>query len=217
MTAMGPRLLITGFEPFGGSAVNPSMMAAEVIARVGVDGFESCRCAILPVVGGTGPGSACRALLGAVASLGPLRDGDVLVCLGESMRSDSLHVERVAVNRRSYRIADNAGTLVEDKPVVEGGVAARFATLPVDDCCHAARHVGVPCQPSDSAGTYLCNEIMFHSLDLADVGRAPRRCGFIHVPQLPEQAQLDGRPDSSMSLDDTVRGIRAILERVATS
>ncbi len=214
---MGPRLLITGFEPFGGSVVNPSMLAAEVIARIGVDGFESCHSAILPVVGGTGAGSACRALLAALASLGPLRDADVLLCLGESMRSDSLHVERVAVNRRSYRIADNAGTLVADKPVVDGSAAARFATLPVDECCHSARHAGIPCQPSESAGTYLCNEIMFHALELADAGRAPRRCGFVHVPQLPEQAQRDGRPDSSMSLDDTVRGVRAILERLASS
>ncbi|MDA0802204.1 MAG: pyroglutamyl-peptidase I [Planctomycetota bacterium] len=206
-----PHLFITGFAPFGGSPVNPSAQAAEVLARVGVPGMDVHHIATLPVVGGTGSGSACRALIASLSEWAPFSDGDVLVCLGESMRADCLHVERVAVNRRSYRIADNAGTVVEEAPVVAGGAIAHFSALPVDDLCEAARHAGVPCQPSGDAGTFLCNEILYHALELSHAGRAPRRVGFIHVPQLPEQAAQQGRPESSMPLDETVRGLRAAL------
>lgn len=216
MSAVQGRLLLTGFEPFGGSAVNPSGLAAGVLARVGVAGFRATRAAVLPVVGGDGPGSAAHALLSFLSPEAPFLDGDVLVCLGESMRTDALHVERVAVNRRSYRIADNAGTLVTESPVVADGPAAHFSTLPIEAMCAAVRRIGTPCLPSDSAGQFLCNEIMYHALLLSDAGRAPRRCGFVHVPQLPEQAAQEGRPDSCLALEETVRALHAALSALAS-
>lgn len=208
---MPARLFLTGFEPFGGSPVNPSEQAVRVLGRVGVSGFTVVHSAILPVVGGVDSGSAARALVALLAGHTPFDDRDALVCIGESMRTDSLHLERVAVNKRSYRIADNAGTLCEEAPIVADGPAAHFSTLPLEEMSAAVRHDGLSCHLSDSAGHFLCNEIMYHALLLADAGRAPRRCGFIHVPQLPEQAALAHRPDSCMPLEDIVRALQKAL------
>ncbi|MDA1007618.1 MAG: pyroglutamyl-peptidase I [Planctomycetota bacterium] len=207
MSDTRPRLLITGFQPFGGSTVNPSMKAAQSLAKSGVDGFQSVECVILPVVGGDGEGSAHRALQLAL-DRAPC---DLLILLGESMRADGIAIERVAVNRRSYRIADNAGTIVTDTAILEGGPAAHFSRLPVDAMVAGVRHAGVPCHASDSAGTFLCNEVMYLAIEWSHQGIGPLLCGFIHVPQLPEQSGATGRPVCFMPLEDTLCGLRAAL------
>lgn len=205
MSAARPLILVTAFEPFGGSAVNPTMLIARLLE--GMPCARGARAfATLPVVGGTAAGSAWAAIEPLVASHAP----DAVVALGESARAESITFERVAVNLRDSRIADNAGVHAVDEPVVAGGVDALFSTLPVRVLAEACDGAGVPATLSLSAGSFLCNEVMYRLLADPRVARA----GFIHVPQLPEQSAERGGP--SMEAAHAAAGIHAALERLAT-
>lgn len=200
------RILLSGFEPFGGSSVNPSQRIVEAIASRGVAGIEIVPL-LLPVVGGVAP----RRLRSAMKACGPA----AVLCLGESAKASSIVVERIAVNLRDYRLADNRGRVVKESPVVRGAPAAYFATVPVRAIVDSIRKSGVPAELSLSAGTFLCNEVMFALLH-ATAGSGVRG-GFIHVPQLPEQCAADGavsgRP--TMALETSVAAIEAALRTVA--
>jgi pyroglutamyl-peptidase len=205
MSATRPLVLVTAFEPFGGSGVNPTMLIVQLLAAMPC-ARGSRVFATLPVVGGTGSGSAWAALEPLLASLRP----DAVVALGESARAEAITFERVAVNLRDSRIADNAGVRAVDEPVVAGGRDAIFATLPVRALTAACDGAGVPATLSLSAGTFLCNEVMYRLL--ADP-RVPS-AGFIHVPQLPEQSAERGGP--SMDAATAAAGVHAALEALAT-
>lgn len=204
MTAARPLILVTCFEPFGGSHVNPTIAIVKML--------ESMPCArgsrayvALPVVGGTEPGSAWARLSPLVDSLMP----DAVVALGESAKAEAITFERIAVNLRDSRIPDNAGVLVVDEPVIEGAPDAIFTTLPVRGLAQACIDAGVPSTLSLSAGSFLCNEIMYRLLADDRVGCA----GFIHVPQLPEQSYARGGP--MMEARIATAGVHAALEALA--
>jgi pyroglutamyl-peptidase len=200
------RILLSGFEPFGGSVVNPAQRIVEAIVARGVAGVEIVPL-LLPVVGGLAP----KRLLAAFRKHAP----DAVLCLGESGQASTIVVERVAVNLRDYRIADNHGHVRRDAPVVRGAPAAYFATLPVRAIVESIRAAGVPATISLSAGTFICNEVMF-SLLHASAG-ATARCGFIHVPQLPEQCagEQERATRPTMALETAAAGIEAALRAVA--
>jgi pyroglutamyl-peptidase len=196
------KLLLTGFEPFGSSAVNPSEQAARAITAAGVDGAQIAL-AILPVDRARGP----AALLAAVDAERP----DAVLCLGLASGRSALSIERLAVNLLDFRIPDNAGVQVSDEPVAPGGPTAYFATLPVRAMLDAVRAAGVPAELSLSAGTFLCNQVLYALLHRLAAGGAGTRAGFIHVPALPEQAAQAGPAAPSMSLETTVAGVRAAI------
>ncbi|MFM7050655.1 MAG: pyroglutamyl-peptidase I [Planctomycetota bacterium] len=208
MSGAGPRILVTSFEPFGGSPVNPTMRIAELLRGAPSQG-ASLSFATLPVVTGTADGSAWSALLPLIERNRPA----AVVSLGESAKAERINLERVAVNLRDARIADNTGVQLRDLPVVEGAPDAYFATLPVRAMLEACASAGVAAELSLSAGAFLCNETMFRTLHHAAARRLPLRAGFIHVPQLPEQAAARGGP--SMDADTAARGVRAALEALA--
>lgn len=200
-------LLLTAFEPFGDSAVNPSQRVLEVIEGEGIDGVE-LRPLLLPVIGGV----ATRRLVAAIRRLRP----DVVVSLGESGRVSAITVERIAVNLRDYPIADNVGRRVRERPVVRGGPDAIFATLPVRAIVAAIERAGVPAAVSSSAGTFLCNEVMYAALHATR--DTATRTGFIHVPRLPEQVVGTGErggASPSMAAKVTIKGVRAALDVLA--
>jgi pyroglutamyl-peptidase len=212
------RVLLSGFEPFGGSPVNPS---EEVVRRIAARAADAAAwtcpldlaTAVLPVVGGTARGSAWEHLLGAL--LAPTRPFDAVILLGEAHTRGALSVERVAVNLLDYRVPDNAGHRVVDRPVVPGAPAAHFATLPVRALKTACEAADVPCELSTSAGTFLCNETMFRLLDHAARAGAPAMAGFVHLPQLPEQRALRPTHAPAMPLEVMERGVLALLRAVA--
>ncbi len=214
MTAERPLILVTSFEPFGGSAVNPTIRIAELLRGMPCTRGRRIH-ATLPVITGTDEGSAWATLAPLVSSLAP----DAVVALGENARADRIHLERIAVNLRDASIPDNAGTALRDLAVVEGAPDGRFATLPLRAMHAAVESAGVPVAFSNSAGTYLCNETMFRLLDAAATGAGfaggTFRAGFIHVPQLPEQALARGGP--SMDASTTARGVHAALEALAAA
>jgi len=197
------RILLTAFEPFGGSDRNPTI---EIARSIG-DSKTWISTAVLPVVTGVGGGSAWATLL-------PLLDDswDAVVHLGESAKATAIMVERVAVNLRDSSVADNTGSMPCDAPVVDGGPAAHFATLPVRDLVAASLMVDVPAALSLSAGTFLCNETMYRTLHEVHGAKHSTLAGFVHVPQLPEQASVRGGP--SMDAAVMARAIGAMLSRL---
>lgn len=205
------RLLLTGFEPFGQSPVNPSQLLATQLAGEMLPGVVTTL-EILPVIGGTRADGARACLKRAIERDQP----DTVVCLGESAKASHISFERVAVNLRDERIADNAGSQVRDEPVVPGAPAAYFSSLPVREMRDACEGEGVPALLSMSAGTFLCNEIMYWTLHSMALGEIPsvRRSGFVHLPQLPMQALKRGGP--SMELEAMVVGMRPSLLALAS-
>src|SRR5207248_2296667 len=131
-------------------------------------------------------------------------DPDIVLCVGQAGGRTALSLERVAINIDDARIADNAGQQPIDRPVVAGGPAAYFASLPIKAAAAALREAGLPAIVSNTAGTFVCNHVFYGLMHLAASNRSLRG-GFLHVPYLPSQAaRLDGTP--SMALDDIVRG-----------
>lgn len=196
------RILVTGFEPFGGSKHNPSEQVARALEGEKIGSAEICT-AILPVDTDRAP----RMLRGLLDDLQP----DAVVCLGEASGRQTIAVERVGVNLLDFRIPDNAGRQLVDQPVVEGGPDAYFATLPVRPMVEAIRAEGVPAELSLSAGAYLCNQVLYDLLHHLKQTGQNIPAGFIHLPSLPEQVVETGQPRPSMECGTVLRGIRAAL------
>ena len=171
------RILITGFEPFGGQSINPSWEVARAL-----DGLSwpqaQVRAIQLPCVFA----QAASALTRALDEIRP----DIVLALGQAEGRSDISVERVAINIMDARIADNAGAQPIDQPVVAGAPAAYFSTLPIKHLVARLRVAGFPASVSQTAGTFVCNQV-FYALQHALAGRAVRS-GFLHLPLLPEQA-----------------------------
>lgn len=187
------RILLTAFEPFGGESINPSLEIAKILSR-----REDVDVVTVPV---TFAGSA-------PAVLPHLEGHDAVVMLGQAMGRKGLTVERVAINVDDASAPDNAGETPTDRPIAPDGANAYFATLPIKELVQAVRTEGIPASVSNSAGTYVCNHLMYCVLHaLKDT---PVRAGFVHVPALPEQTA--SKPEiPSMTLEDMVRGVEAML------
>lgn len=169
MVAM--KVLMTGFEPFGGDAVNESWDAVRALPpRPDVEVVT----ARLPVTF-AGAVDACQRLLA-------LHAPDVVIAVGLAAGTEAIRLERVAVNVVDARIADNDGAAPVDEPVVAGGPAAYFSTLPLKAGLEALRGAGIPAAVSNSAGTYVCNTV-FYALQHELAARAGVRSGFVHVPR----------------------------------
>jgi len=201
------KALVTGFEPFGPDAVNPSREAVlRLSSRLGDLTIET---RIVPTVFGR----AIAALEDAIVTTQP----DIVLGVGLAGGRAELSLERVAINVDDARIPDNDGQQPIDQPIVAGGPAAYFTGLPVKRAVAALREAGLPAIVSNTAGTFVCNHIFYGLMHLVASRRLPVRGGFLHVPYLPEQAAgLAGIQVPSMALDDIVRGIEIIL-RVAAA
>ena len=201
------KALVTGFEPFGPDAVNPSREAVlRLSSRLGDLTIET---RIVPTVFGR----AIAALEDAIVTTQP----DIVLGVGLAGGRAELSLERVAINVDDVRIPDNDGQQPIDQPIVAGGPAAYFTGLPVKRAVAALREAGLPAIVSNTAGTFVCNHIFYGLMHLVASRRLPVRGGFLHVPYLPEQAAgLAGIQVPSMALDDIVRGIEIIL-RVAAA
>ena len=153
--------------------------------------------------------AACAALRTAMAELRP----DAVLSVGQYGGANCIRVERVAVNLRDARIADNAGAKPVDEPVVPGAPDAYFATVPTRGIVDALREAGIPAQLSYSAGTFVCNNLLYCALHESAQSYPALRCGFVHVPYLPEQAKDGNAP--SMGLEMMVKALHIAVEAIA--
>jgi len=199
------QALVTGFEPFGGEAINP---AFEALARLTESlGALAIATRPLPCVFGT----ALSVLEKAIIDTRP----DIVLCVGLAGGRAELSLERVAINVDDARIPDNDRQQPVDRPIVAGGPAAYFASLPIKAAVVALREAGLPASVSNSAGTFVCNHVFYSLMHLAATRFQAIRGGFLHIPYLPSQAaRLPGTP--SMALDQVVRGIEIILSVAAS-
>ena len=202
MTARLPRVLLTGFEPFGGESVNPSWEIARTL-----DGWHCEGHVVHGVRLSCVFGEAMRELDAALARHAPA----LVVCLGQAGGRPEISIERVAINVDDARIPDNRGRQPVDDAVVAGGPAAYFSTLPIKALAHDLRAAGVAASVSNTAGTFVCNHVFYALMHrLATVPALARtRGGFVHVPYTPEQ--VAGRDVPAMALAMQVEGIREAL------
>ncbi len=186
-------VLITGFEPFDGEAVNPSW---EVVSRLDNAIIGGCRVVArqLPCVFG----EALIELNAAIDSLSPT----LVLSVGQAGGRTDISVERVAINVDDARIPDNRGNQPVDTPIVRNGPAAWFSSLPIKAIVSALRDAGIPASVSQTAGTFVCNHVMYGLLRKLS-GMPEAKGGFIHIPYLPQQAAA--HPGAPSMAAETVR------------
>jgi pyroglutamyl-peptidase len=205
------KILVTGFEGYGGRSDNPSAEIAKSI-----DGYETAGWQVVSRVLPVTNHNIRNNVVSLIDSFNPA----AVLCLGLSPGESVVRIERLAANYSRFEIADNAGEQYCGE-IVAGGPAAYEATLPVEQLLHAVLGCGVPARLSESAGTYLCNAIMYHALDYCSTSARNCLCGFIHLPYMPSQVvdvlqchQQGGEQTrlASMSLQDQKHAVMAMVE-----
>ena len=171
------KLLITGFDPFGGETINPSWEAVkELPDRIGDWQITKME---IPTVFGTAADKV-------IATAEDIHQ-DAILCIGQASGRAAVTPEVVAINLQEARITDNVGNQPVNIPVAEGGPAAYFATVPIREMVQAIQSHGIPAALSYSAGAFVCNDVLYRLLHHFD--GTGTRVGFIHVPYLPQQAK----------------------------
>lgn len=199
-----PHILLTGFEPFGGESINPSWEAVRTLHERRIGGYRVVA-RLLP----TAFDASRRELERAVREVEPA----ILLGVGQAGGRSRLSIERVAINVQDARIADNRGEQPIDEPVIAGGPAAYFSTLPIKAMLNALQQHSMPAEISNTAGTFVCNHIAYLMLHLASQ-RPGRRAGFVHIPYLPVQAMRIAHAPS-MAAEDVARALVVALEAAA--
>lgn len=197
------KILLTAFEPFGGDTVNPAQEAVALV-RDEIAGASIVKVGV-PVVFG----KSVETVRAAMEAEKP----DVVLCIGQAGGRFGLTPERVAINIDDARIPDNEGNQPLDSAIFEDGAPAYFTSLPVKAMVAAIREAGIPSSLSYTAGTYVCNHLMYGVLYHIAKSYPEMRGGFMHVPFLHEQ--IMNRPNTpSLSKEDIVRGIEAAIEAI---
>lgn len=203
------RILLTGFEAFGTTPINP----AEQVARM----LDGAQIADATVTARIVPNSFFECIAVVTAAMEELRP-DAVVMLGEYGGRSMITVERLAQNLNDgarYGLRDNAGVLMQDQMTAPDGPVAYRATLPIRAMVKAMRQAGIPADISDAAGTFCCNHLMYGILHHIAVQGLEVRAGWIHLPHLPQVAALDhnlGAP--SMSAETAAEGVRACIKAI---
>ena len=201
------KILVTGFDPFGGEKINPAL---ETIKRLPdtILGAQIIKLEIPTVVG-----KSLAKIKEAVEKENP----DVVLSIGQAGGRSEITVERVGINIDDCRIPDNEGNQPIDEPIVAGGPSAYFVTVPIKAIVEKIKANKIPASISNTAGTFICNHVCYGVAHLAAARTAagkPMKSGFIHIPFLPEQ--VIGKPalTPSMSLETIVSGITHALEAI---
>jgi len=207
------KILVTGFEPFNGGRINPS---EQIVHRLKAPEGTILIKEILPVEFGK---TTIR-----LQELFREHQPDIVLSVGQAGGRAEIGVERVAINIDNVKssnggklLPDNAGDVPVDEPIEADGAAAYFSTLPIWQMVEAMQKKGIPAAISNSAGTYVCNHVMYENLYQAAVNYPGMKAGFIHVPFLPEQ--IANREDkerlAAMPLEDMVTALQAVLDMLA--
>jgi len=199
------RILITGFDPFGGENINPALEAVKKLPDT-ILGQEVIKIEIPTVF---------RKSLEKIEENIEKHNPDVVISVGQAGGRFGVTPERVAINMDDARIKDNEGNQPIDISIYEDGEAAYFSNLPIKAMVKEMTDNGIPASVSNSAGTFVCNHVMYGILYLVDKKYPNIRGGFIHVPYIP--SQVTTKPNTpSMSIDDISKGlelsIKAIIE-----
>jgi len=196
------KILVTGFEPFGGEPVNPALEAVKLLNGKEITGYEVVTREIPTVFG-----KAIHSLKVSIDEINP----DMVICVGQAGGRSTITPERVAINVDDARITDNENNQPIDTEIVPGGPSAYFSKLPVKAMVKIMHENGIPASVSNTAGTFVCNHIFYGLMNYLDTSGKDIRGGFIHIPFLPEQiVRNPGHP--SMSLELIVKGLELSIE-----
>ncbi|TDT56487.1 pyroglutamyl-peptidase I [Fonticella tunisiensis] len=198
------KILVTGFDPFGGESINP---AFEVIKKLRekIGDAEVIKLQIPTVFH-----KSIKTITDKIDEVKP----DVVLMIGQAGGRFDITVERVGINVDDARIADNEGNQPVDEPIDPEGLPAHFATIPVKAIVQEIRESGIPASVSNTAGTFVCNHVLYGILNYIYKNKLDIRAGFIHIPFLPEQVVT--KPNTpSMALDTMVNAIEKAVEVIA--
>jgi len=198
------KILLTAFSPFGGEKINPSLEAVKLVKD------KILETDIIKLEVPTVFGKSIKIVADAIEKEKP----DYVLCIGQAGGRYGITPERVAINIDDARILDNEGNQPIDRPIFADGEPAYFSNLPVKSMVEEIRKEGLPASLSNSAGTYVCNHLMYGVLYTLSKKYKGVKGGFIHVPFIPEQT-VDKPDKPSMSLPDIVRGLEAAIRAVS--
>lgn len=194
------KILVTGFDPFGGEPVNP---AWEAVSRLTAPEGVELHKKMIPTV----YGESIHILTEELRALKP----DAVVLVGQAAGRKWITPERVAINVNDARIADNAGNRPVDEAIVPGGENAYFTKLPIRKLVDAMNEAGIPANISNTAGTFVCNHLMYGLMDYIAKEAPETVGGFIHVPCIPEQLPRMPEGTPALELEEIIRGLNLVL------
>lgn len=198
------KLLLTAFDPFGGEPINPALEAVKLVADQ-VGGVEVVKQEVPTVFG-----KSVQTVAAAIEREKP----DAVLCIGQAGGRFDLTPERVAINLDDARIKDNEGNQPIDVPIFEDGEPAYFTTLPIKAMVAKIREAGVPASISNTAGTFVCNHLMYGTLYTLAKSYPGVRGGFMHVPFVTSQVVNRAASAPSLGLSDIVKGIEAAIAAI---
>ena len=189
------KIILTGFEPFGGSEVNSSW---ETAVRVGqLAPKDVCMETLLLPVSFMRAGKKIREAL-------KEKRPDVLVMLGQRGKGESIYIERIAINMMDASSSDNDGYHPQEQTIVDEGEAAYFSNLPVKTLRDALLHRGIPARVSNSAGLYVCNSTYYNALNEIYEQGLPTKALFIHLPIISEDFPIEMLTDAILAIIETI-------------
>jgi pyroglutamyl-peptidase len=195
------KVLVTGFDPFGGESVNPALEAVKKLPAT-ISGAEIIKLEIPTVF---------RESLKKIEENIEKHKPDIVICIGQAGGRYGITPERVGINIDDARIEDNKGNQPIDLPIFEDGENAYFSTLPIKAMVKELQEAGIPSSVSNTAGTFVCNHVMYGLMYMIDKKFPNVRGGFIHIPYM--TSQVAKKPNTpSMSLDEIAKGLEICLK-----
>ncbi|MGY3707728.1 pyroglutamyl-peptidase I [Granulicatella adiacens] len=193
------KIIVTGFDPFGGEKINPSIECVKALPEV--EGVELIRLELPTVFK-----ESAKRLNEVINEVKP----DAVLSVGQAGGRPGITMERIAINVDDARIPDNISQQPIDETIQTKGAAAYFSTLPIKRIVKAIREAGISAEVSNSAGTFVCNHIMYQALFAATKADKPFKAGFMHIPFIPEQTT--DKP--SLPLEESTKALQIAIETI---
>ena len=193
------KIIVTGFDPFGGETINPSIECVKALPEI--EGVELFRLELPTVFK-----KSAICLNEAINDVKP----DAVLSVGQAGGRPGITMERIAINVDDARIPDNISQQPIDEAIQSEGEAAYFSTLPIKRIVKAIREAGIPAEVSNTAGTFVCNHIMYQALFAATKANKPFKAGFMHIPFIPEQTE--DKP--SLPLEESTKALQIAIETI---
>lgn len=200
------KILVTGFDPFGGESINPSIEAVKKLPE-NIAGAEIIKLEVPTVIG-----KSIDKIKEKLEEVHP----DVVLSIGQAGGRTDIGVERIGINCDDCKIKDNEGNQPIDEKIIKDGPAAYFSTLPIKAMVKNIKAGGVPASVSNTAGTFICNHVLYGVLHLQASKYKEMRAGFIHIPFLPEQV-VEKKNMPSMTLESIVKGLTLAIEAIVNN
>lgn len=193
------KIIVTGFDPFGGETINPSIECVKALPEI--EGVELIRLELPTVFK-----ESAKRLNEVINDVKP----DAVLSVGQAGGRAGITMERIAINVDDARIPDNISQQPIDEEIQVEGEAAYFSTLPIKRIVKAIRDAGISAEVSNSAGTFVCNHIMYQALFAATKADKPFKAGFMHIPFIPEQTT--DKP--SLPLEESTKALQIAIETI---